>query len=74
MKLAIKNKGIISRWQRKFRTQKHNVFTEDVNKIAMRADDNKRIQSTNSIETFVCGTSKDIIHKNEETKCNNMIK
>ena len=40
----------------------------------MRVDDNTRIQSTNSIETFACGTSKDIIHKNEETKCNNMIK
>ena len=40
----------------------------------MRVDDNTRIQSTNSIETFACGTSKDIIHKNEETKCKNMIK
>ena len=41
----------------------------------MSADDDKRTQSINFIETYAYRTSKDIIYKNEETKCNiNMIK
>ena len=40
----------------------------------MSADDDKRTQSINFIETYAYRISKDIIYKNEETKCNNMIK
>ena len=34
----------------------------------------KRIQSVDLIETYVYRTSKDLICKKEETKCNNIIK
>ena len=37
---------------------KNNVFTEKGNKIAFRANNAKRIQSIDSIEAFVHGTSK----------------
>ena len=34
------------------RSKKHNVFTEDIKKIALTANSNKKIQSINSIETY----------------------
>ena len=41
----------------------HNVFTEEVNKVALNANNGKRRQSIDSIETFAYGTSKDLVHK-----------
>ena len=40
----------------------------------MDSNDNKRMQSTNLIETYVHGTSKDVVIEKEEIKCNNIIK
>ena len=51
-----------------------NAFIEEVNKIALSANDNKRIQSIDSIETYAYGISKDPVCKEEEIKCNNVIK
>ena len=39
----------------------------------MSANDDKRIQSCNSIETYTYGTNKEILQKKEEIKCNNRI-
>ena len=51
-----------------------NVFTEEVNKIALSANNNKRIQSIDSIKTDSYGMSKDLVCKTEKTECNNIIK
>ena len=51
---------------------KNNVLTKEVNKIALRANDNKRIQSTDSIETY--GTRKYLVCEKEEVKYDNIIK
>ena len=32
------------------------------------------MQSTDSVETYAHGTSKDLVYKKEESKCNNIIK
>ena len=40
----------------------------------MSANDDKRIQSKDSIKTCAYGTNKEIIHRKEEIKCNNIIK
>ena len=40
----------------------------------MSANDDKGIQSINSIETDTYATSKDLIYKNENIKCKNTIK
>ena len=33
--------------------------------MALNSDDNKRIQSIDSIETYACGTSKDLVREKE---------
>ena len=50
------------------------LFTEDSNKIALSSNDDKRMQSTDSIEAYAYEISKDLASEKEETKCNNMIK
>ena len=70
----IKNKKLILKSQQRFRTRKHNVFTEKVNKIALRASDDKRMQSIDSTETYPYGTFKGVVCKREKIKCNNMSK
>ena len=38
-------------------------------KIALSANDNKRAQSIDSIETYAYESNEEMIHKKEETKC-----
>ena len=60
--------------QQRCRSEKHNVFTDKVNKIALNAQDDKKIQSIDSIETYPYGTRKDLVCRKEEINCNNIIK
>ena len=52
----------------------HKVFTEEINKTALSSDDDKRIQSIDSIESFAYRMSKDPVYKKEEIKRNKIIK
>ena len=61
----------IQQW---FKSERYNVLTEEINKIALSSNDDKRMQSIHSIETYAYGTSKDIVSDQEEIKCNNIIK
>ena len=42
------------------KSERHNAFTEEINKIALSSDEDKRMQSIGSIETYGHGTSKDL--------------
>ena len=53
---------------------KNTTFTEEINNISLRSNDNKIIQSIDSKETSACGTSKDVVCQKEEINCNNIIK
>ena len=71
----IKNNKLILKTQQRFKCERHNVFNEEINKIANKSlEDGKRMQSINLIETYAYGTSKDLVSKEEEIKCNNLIK
>ena len=51
-----KNK-ILSRSQQRFRTDHHKVYTEEVNKIAISSNDDKRIQTFDKVTTYPYGTN-----------------
>ena len=57
-----------------FKSEKNNVFTEEINKVALSSNDDKRMKSIDSIETYLYVMSKDIVGEKEEIKCNNIIK
>lgn len=59
--------------QERFRSAKQKTFTEEVDKIALSAD-NKRIRPLNLIETFAYKMSTNLACKNGEIKCNNITK
>ena len=50
------------------------MFTGEVNKIELSSNDDKRMQSFDSIETYAYGMSKDLVSEKEEIKCSNIIK
>ena len=51
-----------------FKSEKHNVFTEETNKIALSSNDDKGMKWILSIETYARRTSNDQACKMEEIK------
>ena len=51
------NDKIILRSQQRFRSDHHRVYTEEVNKIALSSNDDKRIQTYDKITTYPYGTN-----------------
>ena len=73
-KESIKINRLILKTQQIFKSGRYNIFTEETNKVALSSDDDKRIQSIDSIETYAYGMNKSLVCKKEEIKCNNTIK
>ena len=69
----IKNNQLILKTQQSFRSEKH-VSTEEINKISLSSNVDERIQSIDSMDTYAYGTSKDLVIKKKEIKCNSVIK
>ena len=63
---------LLKSWQN-FWSEKYNVFTEEVNKIALKANNNQKILSIVSKEMHRYGMNKDLICEKEETRCNTII-
>ena len=51
------NDEVIIRSQQRFRSDHHKVCTEEVNKIALSSNDDKRIQTFDKVTTFPYGTN-----------------
>ena len=47
------NNKLISKTQQRFKSERHNVFTETVNKVALSSNDGKRMQSIDFIESWI---------------------
>ena len=60
--------------QRRFKSESHNIFIEEIDKIHLISNEDKRMQSIDWIETYVYGTSKDLVTEKGEVKYNNIIK
>ena len=54
---ALLNDKIIIKSQQRFRSDHHRVYTEEVNKIALSSNDDKRIQTYDKVTTFPYGTN-----------------
>ena len=68
----VKNNKPILKSQQIFKSERYNVLIEEINKIALSSNDDKRMQSIYSIETYTYGTSKDLVSGKEEIKRNNI--
>ena len=60
---------LILRTQQRFKSERHNVFTEESKKIALSSNDDKRMRS---IDQY--GMSKDLLYEKEKIKGNKIIK
>ena len=59
------NDEVIIKSQQRFRSNHHRVYTEDVNKIALSSNDDKRIQAFDKVTTYPYGTNVFKICENE---------
>ena len=70
----MKNRILILKYQQRFRSESHNVFTEKVNKIVLSANDDEKIQSIDSIEAYAYRARKGQVFKKEGIKYNDIIR
>ena len=47
---------IILKLKQRFKSEAHNLYTEEINKIALRSKDEKRLQTFDRITTYQYGT------------------
>ena len=59
------NNEMILKLQQRFKSDHHNVYTKQINKIALRSNDNKRSQTFNKITTYPYGTNAFKVCKSE---------
>ena len=64
-KYSLFNDEVLIRSQQRFRSDHHKVYTEEVNKIALSSNDDKRIQTFDKVTTYPYGTNVFAVCKNE---------
>ena len=52
---------VILKSQQRFKSDHHKVYTEEVNKIALSSDDDKRLQTFDGIETYSYRTTNETL-------------
>ena len=56
---------VILRSQKRIKSDQHEIYTEEVNKIALSGDDDKGLQTFGWIETYLHGTNPFIVCESE---------
>ena len=64
-KNCLLNKEITLKSHQKFKSEAHNVYTEEVNKIALSSNDEKVLQTFDTIISYTYGTSVGKVFKTE---------
>ena len=59
------NDKVLLKSQQRFRSDHHKVYTEEVNKIALSSNDDKRIQTFDKVTTYPYGTNAFMVCENE---------
>ena len=54
---SLLNNKTMLRSQKRFKSDHHNVYTEEVNKIALNSNDDKRLQTFDRVTTYPYGTN-----------------
>ena len=69
----MQNNKLILKTRQRFKSEKHNDCIEEINKIALDSNGDKRMQSIDSAETYAHRKSKDLALKSEKIKFKNII-
>ena len=64
-KYCLLNNEIILKSQQRFNSEKHDVYAEEVNKIALSSNDDKRLQTFDRITSYPFGTIAGKVCKTE---------
>ena len=64
-KNCLLNNKIISKSQKRFQSEAHNVYTEEVNKLVLSSNDNKRLPTYDRITSYPYETSTGKVCKTE---------
>ena len=59
------NDKVILKLQQRFKSDHHNVYTEEINKIALSSNDDKRLQTSDRIKTCPYETNAFKVCKSE---------
>ena len=59
------NNEIILKSQQRFKSEKHDVYTEEINKISLSSNDDKRLQTFDGIISYLYGTVAGKVCKTE---------
>ena len=70
----VKNYTLIWQTQQGLRSERYNAFTEEINKISLRPNDDKRIQSIDLMEIYTYERTKNLVSEKKGIKCNNLTK
>ena len=62
---SLLNNEIILKSQQRFKSDHHNVYTEEINKIPLSSNDDKRLQAFDKITTHPYRTYTTIVCENE---------
>ena len=64
-KNCLLNDKVVLKLQERFKSERHDVYTEKVRKIALSCNDDKRLQTFDRITTYPFGTSPGRVCKTE---------
>ena len=54
---CLSNDKIILKSQQRFKSNRHEVYTEEIDKVALSSNDDKRLQTSDRIKTYPYGTN-----------------
>ena len=58
--------------QQRFKSERHDVFTEEINKIVLSANDDRWMESADLKEIYKYETKKDLVSDEEVIKCHSI--
>ena len=64
-KNCVLNNKVVLKSQQRFKTGSHNVYTEEINKIVLSSNDDKRLQTYDRITTYPFGTCAGKVYRTE---------